>query len=135
MLRIHKAIEHNMRHRCFLGMFIFIDSGKIQCKFSRHIHIFLNSFILRPKIIFPITYVKQPMHGFNAPFHQKDRRNIEPGELMNQVTRLMKTKFVKNHEGDKATLVAETLGVSGSSVARTIAVDKKADKETRKKLS
>lgn len=66
---------------------------------------------------------------------QKDRRNIEPGELMNQVTRLMKTKFVKNHEGDKATLVAETLGVSRSSVTRAIAVDKKADKETRKKLS
>ena len=47
----------------------------------------------------------------------------------------MKTKFVKNHEGDKATLVAETLGVSGSSVIRAIAVYKKADKETRKKLS
>ncbi len=47
----------------------------------------------------------------------------------------MKTKFVKNHEGDKATLVAETLGVSGSSVIRAIAVYKKADKETGKKLS
>ena len=47
----------------------------------------------------------------------------------------MKTKFVKNHEGDKATLVVETLGVSGRSVTRAIAVGKKADKETRKKLS
>ena len=62
-------------------MFIFIDSGKIQCKFSRHIHIFLNSFILCPEIVFPVAYIKQPMHSFDSPFHSCMVKQVVCGQF------------------------------------------------------
>ena len=65
---------------------------------------------------------------------QVNRRNLDSSDVLKNVQLLMGSKFVKNYEGNKADLIAETLGVSKRTALRAIAVEKKADKKQRKKI-
>lgn len=61
---------------------------------------------------------------------QVNRRNLEGGELLRNVSRLMGTDFIQNAEGKKSEAIAEVLGVSPRTVEEAISVAKNADEET-----
>lgn len=61
---------------------------------------------------------------------QVNRRNLEGGELLRNVSRLLGTDFIQNAEGKKSEAIAEVLGVSSRTVEEAISVAKNADEET-----
>lgn len=61
---------------------------------------------------------------------QVNRRNLEGGELLRNVSRLLGTDFIQNAEGKKSEAIAEVLGVSPRTVEEAISVAKNADEGT-----
>ncbi len=61
---------------------------------------------------------------------QVNRRNLEGGELLRNVSRLLGTDFIQNAEGKKSEAIAEVLGVSPRTVEEAISVARNADEET-----
>lgn len=61
---------------------------------------------------------------------QVNRRNLEGGELLRNVSRLLGTDFIQNAKGKKSEAIAEVLGVSARTVEEAISVAKNADEET-----
>lgn len=65
---------------------------------------------------------------------QVNRRNLESGELLRNVSKLMGTDFIQNAEGKKSEAIAEVLGISPRTVEEAISVAKNADEETLAKI-
>lgn len=61
---------------------------------------------------------------------QVNRRNLEGGELLRNVSRLLGTDFIQNAEGKKSEAIAEVLGISPRTVEEAISVARNADEET-----
>ncbi len=65
---------------------------------------------------------------------QVNRRNLNGDELLRNVAILSKCDFVKKSSGNKAELIANSLGISKRTAQRAISVEKKADEEMRQKI-
>lgn len=65
---------------------------------------------------------------------QVNRRNLDSDELLRNVAVLSKCDFVRNADGNKATVIASTLGVSQRTAERAISVEKNADEEMRQQI-
>ena len=65
---------------------------------------------------------------------QVNRRNLDSDELLRNVAVLTKCDFVRNAEGNKASVIANTLGVCQRTAERAISVEKNADDEMRAQI-
>lgn len=65
---------------------------------------------------------------------QVNRRNLSSSELMEHVARLLDTESVREMKGDKATVIAQELGVSRRTALRAMAVEKQADESLKKEI-
>lgn len=65
---------------------------------------------------------------------QVNRRNLDSDELLRNVAVLSKCDFVKNAEGNKAAVIANTLGVCKRTAERAISVEKNADEQMRAQI-
>jgi len=65
---------------------------------------------------------------------QVNRRNLDSDELLRNVAVLTKCDFVRNAEGNKAAVIANTLGVCQRTAERAISVEKNADDEMRAQI-
>lgn len=70
--------------------------------------------------------------GFNEAYKyvlslQVNRRNLTSDELMKNVAIMLGSDEVRNFEGDKAQMIAETLGVSKRTAQRAISLERNAD--------
>ncbi|MBP3772724.1 MAG: ParB N-terminal domain-containing protein [Treponema sp.] len=79
----------------------------------------------------PVT-VHEDFIDFNAAYKyvlslQVNRRNLTSDEFMKNVAIMLGSDEVKNFEGDKAQMIAETLGVSKRTAQRAISLEKNAN--------
>lgn len=79
----------------------------------------------------PVT-VHEDFGDFNSAYKyvlslQVNRRNLTGDELMKNVAIMLGSDEVKKFEGDKAQMIAETLGVSKRTAQRAISLEKNAD--------
>lgn len=65
---------------------------------------------------------------------QVNRRNLDSNDVLKNVQILLGTEFVKNFEGNKSKLIADTMGVSKRTAQRAIIVEKKADEKQREEI-
>ena len=61
---------------------------------------------------------------------QVNRRNLDNGELIRNVSKLLGTDLIQNAEGKKSEAIADVLGVSPRTVEKAIAVADTADEDT-----
>lgn len=65
---------------------------------------------------------------------QVNRRNLTGSELMEHVSRLLETHEIQEMKGDKATVIAQELGVSRRTALRAMSVEKRADSDLKKQI-
>lgn len=65
---------------------------------------------------------------------QVNRRNLDSGELIRNVSKLLGTDLIQNTEGKKSEAIADVLGVSPRTVEKAISVAEDADEETLAKI-
>lgn len=65
---------------------------------------------------------------------QVNRRNLSSAELFEHVEKLLGTNFIQTVTGDKASVIADTLGVSRRRVLRAMSVEKNADEELKENV-
>lgn len=65
---------------------------------------------------------------------QVNRRNLDSDELLRNIAVLTKCDFVKKADGNKATVIANTLGVCQRTAERAMSVEKNADEQMRKEI-
>ena len=65
---------------------------------------------------------------------QVNRRNLEGGELLRNISKLYGTEFIQNTEGKKSEAIAGILGVSDRTVEKGLYVNENADEETLEKI-
>lgn len=65
---------------------------------------------------------------------QVNRRNLSASELMEHVSRLLGTHEIQTMKGDKATVIAQELGVSRRTALRAMSVEKQADDDLKKQI-
>lgn len=65
---------------------------------------------------------------------QVNRRNLSSAELFEHVQKLLGADFIQTVTGDKATVIADTLGVSRRRVLRAMSVEKNADEDLKEEI-
>lgn len=65
---------------------------------------------------------------------QVNRRNLDGGELLRNISKLYGTDFIQNTEGKKSEAIAEILGKSDRTVEKGMYVIENADEETLEKI-
>lgn len=65
---------------------------------------------------------------------QVNRRNLDPDELIKNIAVLSKCDFVKESQGYKAELIANSLGISKRTAERAISIEKNADEELKGRI-
>lgn len=65
---------------------------------------------------------------------QVNRRNLEGDELLRNVAVLSKCDFVKKSSGNKASVIAKSLGISKRTAQRVMSVEKNADDKMKKQI-
>lgn len=65
---------------------------------------------------------------------QVNRRNLDGGELLRNISKLYGTDFIQNTEGKKSEAIAEILGKSDRTVEKGLYVIENADEETLEKI-
>ncbi len=87
-----------------------------------------------------VPYFEHHFENFEEAYHyvlhlQIDRRNLSGQEFMQNLRALMGSDYVQNFEGDKASFIAEELGVSERTVKKAISVENNASEEQKARIS
>lgn len=86
-----------------------------------------------------IPYYEHKFNSFEEAYKyvlglQVNRRNLDGGELLRNISKLYGTDFIQNTEGKKSEAIAEILGKSDRTVEKGLYVIENADEETRAKI-